>query len=75
VAGIAAGLHVLLELSNDGDRALPRQHPWRQLGVKALDLYRHPDVHSERGGLVMGYAGPAPSAWSAALNALIRLLP
>jgi GntR family transcriptional regulator/MocR family aminotransferase len=75
VAGMAAGLHVLLELAGDGESALPRQLAWRKLGVKVLDSYRHPDVHSETGGLVIGLAGPAPSAWSAALDALIRLLP
>jgi GntR family transcriptional regulator/MocR family aminotransferase len=43
--------------------------------VEGLDLYRHPEIGSERDGLVIGYAAPAPSAWPAALDALIRLLP
>jgi GntR family transcriptional regulator / MocR family aminotransferase len=43
--------------------------------VTGFDSYRHPEIGSERDGLVIGYAAPAPSAWSGALDALIRLLP
>jgi GntR family transcriptional regulator/MocR family aminotransferase len=43
--------------------------------VQGLDHYRHPEIGGERDGLVIGYAAPAPSAWSGALDALIRLLP
>jgi GntR family transcriptional regulator/MocR family aminotransferase len=43
--------------------------------VEGLDLYRRPEISSERDGLVIGFASPAPSAWSAALDALIRTLP
>ena len=57
------------------DSALARELTWRRLGAEGLDLYRHPEVGHERDGLVIGYAAPAPSAWSAALDALIRLLP
>jgi GntR family transcriptional regulator/MocR family aminotransferase len=42
--------------------------------VEGLDLYRHPETSSKRDGLVVGFAAPAPSAWSAALDALIREL-
>jgi GntR family transcriptional regulator/MocR family aminotransferase len=75
VAGMAAGLHVMLELADGDESALCRQVAWRRLGVEGLDLYRHPETGSERDGVVIGYAAPAPSAWSAALDALIRLLP
>jgi GntR family transcriptional regulator/MocR family aminotransferase len=66
---------VVLELAGYDESALSRRHEWRQLGVEGLDLYRHPEIGNERNGLVIGYAAPAPSAWTAALDALIRLLP
>ena len=70
-----AGLHVMLELAGGDESALSRQRAWRGLGVEGLDRYRHPETGSKCDGLVIGYAAPAPSAWSAALDALIRLLP
>jgi GntR family transcriptional regulator / MocR family aminotransferase len=75
VAGMPAGLHVMLELADGDESALSRQRAWRRLGVEGLDRYRHPEIGSERDGLVIGYASPAPSAWSAALDTLIQLLP
>jgi GntR family transcriptional regulator / MocR family aminotransferase len=75
VAGMPAGLHVMLELAGADESALSRQLAWRRLGVRGLDSYRHPEAGNEHDGLVIGYAAPAPSAWSAALDALIRLLP
>ena len=75
VAGMPAGLQVMLELAGADESALSRQRAWRRLGVDGLDVFRHPEIGSERDGLVIGYAAPAPSAWSGALDALIRLLP
>jgi GntR family transcriptional regulator/MocR family aminotransferase len=75
VAGMPAGLQVMLKLAGGDESALSRRLAWRRLGVTGLDFYRHPEVGSERDGLIIGYAAPAPSAWSAALDALIRLLP
>jgi GntR family transcriptional regulator / MocR family aminotransferase len=75
VAGMPAGLHVMLELAGADESALSGQRAWRRLGVDGLDLFRHPEAGSKRNGLVVGFAAPAPSAWSAALDALIRLLP
>jgi GntR family transcriptional regulator/MocR family aminotransferase len=75
VAGMPAGLQVMLELADGDESALSRQLAWRRLGVEGLDRYRHPEFGGERNGLVIGFAAPAPSAWSAALDALIRLLP
>jgi GntR family transcriptional regulator/MocR family aminotransferase len=75
VAGMQAGLQVTLELAEADESALCRQRAWRRLGVKGLDSYRHPEADSKPNGLVLGFAAPAPSAWSAALDALIRLLP
>jgi GntR family transcriptional regulator/MocR family aminotransferase len=64
----------MLELAGGDESALSRQLPWRRLGVEGLDFFRHPEADDERDGLVVGYAAPAPSAWSAALDALFRLL-
>jgi len=75
VAGMPAGLHVLLELAGGDESALSGRLAWRRLGVEGLDLFRHPEIGNERDGLVIGFAAPAPSAWSAALDALIRQLP
>ncbi|MFG1932161.1 PLP-dependent aminotransferase family protein [Mycobacterium sp. NPDC048908] len=73
--GTAAGLHVVLEPADGDESALFRQRPWRRLGVEALDYYRHSEIKSVREGFVIGYASPSPSAWSAALAALIEVLP
>jgi GntR family transcriptional regulator/MocR family aminotransferase len=75
VIGMPAGLQVMLELDGADESELCRQRAWRRLGVAGLDRYRHPESGSERNGIVIGFAAPAPSAWSAALDALIRLLP
>jgi GntR family transcriptional regulator / MocR family aminotransferase len=75
VVGMPAGLQVMLELAGADESALSRQRAWRRLGVDGLDVFRHPEAGSKRNGLVIGFAAPAPSAWSAALDALIRLLP
>ena len=75
VAGMPAGLHVLLELAGTEASALARQRAWRRLGVDGLDVFRHPESGSDRDGLVIGFAAPAPSAWSTALDALVQLLP
>ncbi|MCU1701721.1 MAG: GntR family transcriptional regulator, partial [Mycobacterium sp.] len=42
VAGMPAGLHVMLEFAGGDESALARRLPWRRLGVEGLDLYRHP---------------------------------
>jgi GntR family transcriptional regulator/MocR family aminotransferase len=75
VSGMPAGLHVMLEELGADESTLSRQLAWWRLGVEGLDLFRHPESGSERDGVVVGFAAPAPSAWSSALAALIRLLP
>ena len=75
VAGMPAGLQVMLELAGSDESALSRQRAWRRLGVRGLICIAIPRPIALRNGLVIGFAAPAPSAWSAALDALIRLLP
>ncbi|WP_081809379.1 PLP-dependent aminotransferase family protein [Mycobacterium sp. URHB0044] len=74
VTGMPAGLHVVLELPGGNESAAARDPAWQRLAVEGLDLFRHPDADTSRDGLVIGFAAPAPSAWSAALQALTGLL-
>lgn len=74
VNGVPAGLHVLLE--HPGlTSANAHQAAWRRLAVEPLDLFRHPESRSARDGVVVGFATPSPSAWSGALEALVRRMP
>ena len=73
--GDACGATRDAELAGGQESALCRQRAWRRLGVEGLDLYRHPETDSRARRLVIGYASPAPSAWSAALDALTGQLP
>ncbi|BBY17161.1 MocR-like pyridoxine biosynthesis transcription factor PdxR [Mycolicibacterium litorale] len=75
VTGLPAGLHAVLTLPGGGESALATRPSWRRLAVEGLDLYRHPETRSDRDGVVVGFAAPAPSAWSAALAALVAQLP
>jgi hypothetical protein len=54
VAGMPAGLHVMLELADGDESALSGQLAWRRLGVEGLDFFRHPKADHERDGLVIG---------------------
>ncbi|MET0454450.1 MAG: PLP-dependent aminotransferase family protein [Mycobacterium sp.] len=75
VSGMPAGLHVTLEQLDADEGASSGRPAWRRLGMESLEFYRHPETGSVRNGLVVGFAAPAPSAWSAALAALVRVLP
>jgi GntR family transcriptional regulator/MocR family aminotransferase len=75
VSGLPAGLHVMMEQVGGDRDVLSGQRGWRRLGVEGLDLFRHPESGSDRDGVVVGFAAPAPSAWSSALAALLGLLP
>jgi GntR family transcriptional regulator/MocR family aminotransferase len=74
VAGMSAGLHVLLEQPGRTGAELVRRAAREQLAVEPLDLFRNPESTSDRDGLVVGFAAPSPSAWSGALEALVRVL-
>ena len=47
----------MVELAGGDESALSRQLAWRRLGVEGLDLFRHPEIGSDRDGLVIGYRG------------------
>lgn len=73
-AGMAAGLHVLLEQPGRTGGELVRRIAAERLTVEPLDFFRHPDAASDRDGVVIGFAAPSPSGWSGVLDALIRAL-
>ncbi|WIX77010.1 PLP-dependent aminotransferase family protein [Amycolatopsis carbonis] len=74
VAGMAAGLHVLLEQPGRTGRELVQRIADEQLTVEPLSFFRHPDAASDRDGVVIGFAAPSPSGWSGVLDALVRAL-
>ena len=76
VSGIAAGLHVILELPPGTEQSVIRAAHWQGLALEGLSAYRHPEAPGEgREGLMVGYARPTDSAWAPTLEALIRSLP
>ncbi|MGI5502300.1 PLP-dependent aminotransferase family protein [Lentzea sp. CA-135723] len=74
VAGMSAGLHVLLEVPGRTGAELVRRAAREQLVFEPLGKFRHPESTSDRDGVVAGFATPSPSAWSGALEALVRVL-
>jgi len=69
VSGVAAGLHLLLELPGVDDVALARA--LRDEGVVVDPLSRH-RVAPGPGGLVLGYASQHPNRLRAAAEAIAR---
>ncbi|MFE7574537.1 PLP-dependent aminotransferase family protein [Streptomyces sp. NPDC057521] len=74
VSGIAAGLHALLELPEGKEAEVIRAAAWQGLALEGLAFYRHPDADLKREALVIGYGTPTDSAWTGALEALLRVL-
>ncbi|MGF7235691.1 MAG: PLP-dependent aminotransferase family protein, partial [Frankia sp.] len=79
VSGIAAGLHVIVELPPDGpgERATIAAGLDRGLALYGLSTTGYP--HSEQSGsrrpaLVVGYATPAEHTYRSAVDALVTLL-
>jgi GntR family transcriptional regulator/MocR family aminotransferase len=75
LSGIAAGLHTLIELPRDTEKATVANATARRLAVCGLDTFRHPDVARDRDALVVGFGAPSPSSWPSTLNALRCVLP
>ncbi|OPF79295.1 GntR family transcriptional regulator [Streptomyces antioxidans] len=76
VAGIAAGLHAVLELPPGTERSALRAAARQRLALDGLGGYRHPDATTpHRDGLVVGYAAPPEHSFTEALDALCRALP
>jgi GntR family transcriptional regulator/MocR family aminotransferase len=74
VTGMSAGLHIVLEQPGRTGVELVRRAAREQLVVEPLDFFRHPESTSDRDGVAVGFAAPSPSAWSGALDALVRAL-
>ncbi|GAA1622735.1 PLP-dependent aminotransferase family protein [Kribbella alba] len=73
VAGISAGLHVLLDVQGDAQEVVARAA--RQgLGLAALDRYRFTPDPSTRQALIVGYGTPPDHAYSGALDLLCQIL-
>jgi GntR family transcriptional regulator/MocR family aminotransferase len=73
VAGIAAGLHVLLDVPGDAQELVTRAA--RQgMGLAALDHYRFKPEPSARQSLIVGYGTPPDHAYSGALDLLCQIL-
>jgi GntR family transcriptional regulator/MocR family aminotransferase len=78
VTGIAAGLHVVVELPGGTERSVIEAAAWQGLAVTGMARFRYADPGRplpERDALVVGYANPSDSAWAGALDALCRVLP
>ncbi|CAL9445455.1 HTH-type transcriptional regulatory protein GabR [Streptomyces sp. enrichment culture] len=75
-SGVAAGLHIVLELPPGTEQDVIRAATWQGLAVPGLGFFRHPAAPGpRREGLVIGYGTPPDSAWSGTLDALMRALP
>jgi GntR family transcriptional regulator/MocR family aminotransferase len=74
VTGLAAGLHLVVQHPNRPGAELVRRAAHEQLTIEALDVFRHPGSKSDRDGVVIGFSAPSCSAWSGALEALVRAL-
>jgi GntR family transcriptional regulator/MocR family aminotransferase len=74
--GIAAGLHAVLRLPPGTERSVVTAATWQGLAVHGLTWFRHPDSTTPAlDALVIGYGTPPDHAWTAALDALCRVLP
>ncbi|BAU85575.1 gntR family transcriptional regulator [Streptomyces laurentii] len=75
VRGIAAGLHAVLELPPGTEQSTLRTAAAHGVALLGVARFRHPDAPPVADGVVVGYGTPPDSAWSGALEALMRVLP
>jgi GntR family transcriptional regulator/MocR family aminotransferase len=75
VTGIAAGMHVVLELpSSESERQVVARAAEHGLAVDGLERYRAPTAACDRAGLVIGYGRPPEHAYTTALARLCTVL-
>ncbi|HTK67718.1 MAG TPA: PLP-dependent aminotransferase family protein [Pseudonocardia sp.] len=77
VTGIAAGLHVVLELPEGTERSVVEAAARQGLAVSGMARFSYDGARHSSGqdALVVGYATPSDSAWAGALDTLCRVLP
>ncbi|MEO3783767.1 PLP-dependent aminotransferase family protein [Actinocorallia sp. B10E7] len=76
VTGIAAGLHAVLRLPPGTEAATVEAANREGIALDGLAAFRHPAASTPHtDGLVIGYAAPPDHAYTAALEALLRVLP
>jgi GntR family transcriptional regulator / MocR family aminotransferase len=73
-AGIAAGLHIVLELPDGlSEEGILRTAEERSIGLYGLESFRHGELHTAQ-ALVIGYGAPPEHNFEATLTALASLL-
>ncbi|KAA6214410.1 PLP-dependent aminotransferase family protein [Streptomyces albofaciens JCM 4342] len=78
VSGIAAGLHVVLELPPGTEQSVVQAARWQGLALEGLSSFAYPaaaDGAPLRDALVVAYGRPPEHAFAGALEALLRVLP
>ncbi|WP_171164223.1 PLP-dependent aminotransferase family protein [Streptomyces sp. I05A-00742] len=79
VTGIAAGLHVVLELPPGTEQSTLQAAHWQGLALEGISRYRHADVPAPApgspDGVIVAYGTPAEHAFGGVLEALLRALP
>ncbi|MER5785871.1 PLP-dependent aminotransferase family protein, partial [Streptomyces mobaraensis] len=79
VTGIAAGLHVVLELPPGTERSTLQAAHWQGLALEGLSRYRHsatsPLPPGGPDGVIVAYGTPADHTFPGVLEALLRSLP
>ncbi|MCK7622996.1 PLP-dependent aminotransferase family protein [Streptomyces sp. RS10V-4] len=76
VSGIAAGLHAVLELPEGTEHSVVQAALWQGLAVHGLSRFTDPAAATPpRDALVIAYGRPPDHAFSAVLEALLRVLP
>ncbi|MFI6943960.1 PLP-dependent aminotransferase family protein [Streptomyces sp. NPDC050418] len=75
VAGIAAGLHVVLRLPPGTEKSVLHKASRAGIALDGLSAFRHPDAPGPApDGLVVGYAASPEHAYEAAVEALCSVL-
>ncbi|MEU8681512.1 PLP-dependent aminotransferase family protein [Streptomyces sp. NPDC048611] len=76
VSGIAAGLHVVLELPPGTERSVVQAARRQGLALQGLSCFHDPTApQPARDGLVVAYGTPPDHSFTGALDALLRALP
>ncbi|MEU8782928.1 PLP-dependent aminotransferase family protein [Streptomyces sp. NPDC048637] len=76
VSGIAAGLHVVLELPSGTEQSIIQGARWQGLALEGLSRFHDPSAPpASRDALVVAYGTPPDHSFANALDALLRALP